>query len=61
MSMPDTIAAPKLAHEIAAVRAMIDDMLMVKAHCRTPKYESTIEAMHAVLRRLVAIEAEDAR
>ena len=49
---------PNLADEITAVRAVIDDMLMVKAHCRTPKYESTIEAMHAVLRRLIAIEGE---
>jgi hypothetical protein len=53
--MHDAIAVPTLADEIAAVRAMIADMLLVKAINRTPKYERTIEAMHAVLRRLIAI------
>lgn len=52
---------PTLTDEITAVRAVIADMLLVKTINRTQKYERTIEAMHAVLRRLIAIEAEDGR
>ena len=53
------MTTPTLSDEIAAVRAVIADMLLVKAINRTPKYEDMIEAMHAVLRRLIAIESED--
>ncbi len=48
-------AIPTLADEIAAVRVVIADMLLVKESNRTPKYERTIAAMNAVLQRLVAI------
>lgn len=56
--MPDPIASPTLADEIAAVRAVIADMLLVKAVNRTPKYERTIAAMRAVLDRLLAVKPE---
>lgn len=52
---PDT---PTLADEIAAVRAVIADMNAVKPHCRMPRYERTLLAMHAVLYRLIAVQTE---
>ncbi len=50
--------SPTLTDEIAAVRAVIADMLLVKESNRTPKYERTIEAMNAVLQRLLATKPE---
>ncbi len=50
---------PTLSDEIAAVSAVIADMLLVKESNRTPKYNRTIEAMNAVLGRLVAIAEEE--
>lgn len=49
------LSLPTLADEITAVRAVIADMLLVKVVNRTPRYNHTIEAMNAVLLRLIAI------